>query len=72
MHQSFYQFVKRFENHGANDPMSRLANQVSRDPAFPKQAASFDELASYVEHSSDYSRLVTVFDTAWQKYQSEN
>lgn len=72
MGASFYEFILRYKDEEANDPMSRLANQISQDRAFPKQSQDFDQLSTYMEHSSDYSRMLTLFDDAWQKYQDLN
>lgn len=71
MPQSFFEFIKRFEDHDANDPMSRLANAISEDIAFPKQSESFDEISNYLEKSSQYSKMLTIFDDAWRHYEYE-
>lgn len=68
---SFYTFIKRFVDFDADDPMSRLANVVSKDIGFPKQSQDFHEVSSYMEHSEQYSRLMTVFDDAWLKYTNQ-
>lgn len=69
MGPSFYEFIIRFMDHDADDPMSRLANAVSLDMTFPKHSDSFSEISEYMELSSHYTKLLSIFDTAWQKYQ---
>ncbi|MBG9979989.1 hypothetical protein HZY91_00315 [Facklamia sp. DSM 111018] len=66
---TFYEFIMRYANEGAKDPMSRLANEISEDIAFPKQSCDFDELSNYLEKTSQYSKMLTIFDDAWQQYQ---
>lgn len=68
---TFYQFIVKFYDPSALDPMSRLANRVHDDLVFPKQAESFEEISSYLELNPDYGNLLTIFDDAWHKYQSE-
>lgn len=72
MQATFYQYIQRFYDPSANDPMSRLANAIHDDQAFPKQATDFDQLSTYLEHNPAYSRLMLVFDDAWLNYQGEN
>ena len=72
MAKSFYDFIVRSVDYGANDPMSRLANAVHRDQGFPKRATGFDEISTYMENSPHYTRLMTIFDDAWQKYEYFN
>ncbi|UUX34422.1 sterile alpha motif-like domain-containing protein [Fundicoccus culcitae] len=68
MQTTFYTFIKRYVDYDADDPMSRLANTISKDMAFPKQSQDFDEISTYMEQSGAYGRLMTVFDEAWLKY----
>lgn len=69
MGQTFYQFIMRYADESANDPLSRLANTIQQDIAFPKQSIQFEEISNYLEKNSNYSRLLTIFDDAWQDYQ---
>ncbi|MCR8968829.1 sterile alpha motif-like domain-containing protein [Facklamia sp. 7083-14-GEN3] len=69
MGPSFYEFIMRYVDESANDPMSRLANAVSNDIAFPKHSHDFQKISDYLEKNSQYSRLLTVFDDAWHQYQ---
>lgn len=69
MGASFYEFILRYKDEEANDPMSRLANQISQDRTFPKQSQDFDQLSTYMEQNSDYSRMLTLFDDALQTFQ---
>lgn len=66
---TFYIFIKRFVDEGADDPRSRLANTIVKDTAFPKQSDDFEEISDYLEKSSLYSKLLSHFDQAWQDYQ---
>ena len=51
--------------------MSRLANAVHKDQGFPKQSKDFDELSTYLENSTDYTKLLVIFDDAWHNYTYE-
>ena len=70
MQQTFYQFITRFVDYDAKDPMSRLANQIHQDQAFPKQSTDFHQITDYLEHSSQYSQLLSIFDDAWAQHQA--
>lgn len=69
METTFYQSMMKYTDYEANDPMSRLANTMHKDIAFPKQAREFDEISKYMEENSNYSKLLSVFDDAWTNYQ---
>ena len=69
MAKSFYDFIVRSVDYGAKDPMSRLANAIHQDQGFPKRSEAFDEISTYMENSPHYTRLMMVFDDAWQKYE---
>lgn len=69
MQPTFYQFITRFVDYDAKDPMSRLANAIHKDIGFPKQSCEFDEISRHMEQSEHYSKLLVIFDDAWQKYQ---
>ena len=66
---SFYEYMLRFVDEEANDPTSRLANVIHADRSFPKHSREFSEISNYIEHSLDYSKMATIFDEMWQKYQ---
>lgn len=72
MQQSFYEYIVRFVNYDANDPISRLANRIHSDTAFPKGNGDFEEISTYLESSPIYSKLLVIFDECWQNYQYEN
>lgn len=67
---TFYQFMMKFVDPEANDPISRLANQMHEDIDFPKQSHDFHEISDYIEGSLAYTRLVAIFDQAWLNYQN--
>ncbi|MBD3948296.1 hypothetical protein I4Q36_05915 [Tuanshanicoccus lijuaniae] len=69
MSLSFYQYIQKFTNHEANDPMSRLANAIHKDHGFPKHTTDFEKITEYMESSSHYTKLLSIFDEAWSKYQ---
>ncbi|MRI80434.1 YozE family protein [Fundicoccus ignavus] len=71
MKPTFYEYIRRFVDYDANDPMSRLANAVHKDQGFPKQSKDFDELSTYLENSTDYTKLLVIFDDAWHNYTYE-
>lgn len=72
MGPSFYEYILRYVNHDANDPISRLANRIHSDQSFPKKSESFDEVSTYLESSPEYSKLLVIFDDTWQSYQFDN
>ncbi|MDO4432279.1 MAG: YozE family protein [Aerococcaceae bacterium] len=65
---SFYNYIRRFVDFHAKDPMSRLANAVHQDGTFPKHSDDFDEISRHMESIGHYSTLLSIFDDAWQKY----
>lgn len=69
MQPTFYAYICRYVDYHAKDPMSRLASAVHQDIAFPKHSHDFDEISRHMEQSTHYSKLLSVFDDAWQKYQ---
>lgn len=71
MRPSFYEYINRFYDPNANDPTSRLANAIHEDHSFPKHSDNFEEISSYLESSTAYTKLLTVFDDEWHKYQFE-
>lgn len=71
MNQTFYEYMMRFHDPEGRDPMTRLANVMHKDIAFPKHSDDFDKISSYLESSPDYGRLLVVFDDAWSNYQFE-
>ncbi|MGO4927454.1 YozE family protein [Fundicoccus sp. Sow4_D5] len=71
MKPTFYEYIRRYVDHDAKDPMSRLANAIHKDIAFPKQSKSFDEVSTYLEQSIEYTKLLVIFDEAWHNYTYE-
>lgn len=71
MVQPYFQFIRRFQEEASRKPLARLANLITSDLAFPKQADNFQEISEYLETSSDYSQLLATFDESWQKYQDQ-
>lgn len=71
MKPTFYEYIRRYVDYDAKDPMSRLANAVHKDIGFPKQSRDFDEVSTYLEQSIDYTKLLVIFDDAWHNYTYE-
>lgn len=71
MNQKFYEYMMRFFDPEGRDPVTRLANIMHQDIAFPKQSDDFEEISNHLESSSAYGKLLVVFDDAWSKYQFE-
>ncbi|XJS11696.1 YozE family protein [Aerococcaceae bacterium WGS1372] len=69
---TYYEYINRFVDYDADDPISRLANRIHSDNAFPKRSKDFEEISTYLESSSKYSKLLVIFDESWQNYQYEN
>ncbi|AXY25579.1 hypothetical protein CL176_05990 [Suicoccus acidiformans] len=69
MTPSFYEYVKRFENPEAQDPVSRFANKVAEDQSFPKHSKDFNQLSTYLESNPDYGKFLLTFDEVWSHYQ---
>ena len=68
---TFYEYIKRFVDPKAEEPISLLANIINQDQSFPKHSSKFDEISDYIEHSVAYTNLVKYFDEAWTQYQFE-
>ena len=68
MAKSFYENIYPSVDYGAKDRMSRLANAIHSDQGFPKRSEEFDEISRYMEDNPHYSRLLSIFDDAWQQY----
>lgn len=61
--------TQRQPNH-PND-VQQFANNAFYDTAFPKQSHDFEEVSRYLEENADYLPSMTIFDEAWQQYQSK-
>ena len=71
MKQNFYDYLQKYYNPDALDPISRLANRSHDDQSFPKHSEDFEEISSYLEQNPIYGKLLTVFDDLWHNYQAE-
>ncbi len=69
LEQTFYQFIRKYTDFDAKDPMSRLANAIHQDISFPKHETDFEVISKYMEENSHYSKLLSIFDDAWNQYQ---
>ncbi len=52
------------------NPYSELAEEMYRDPAFPKQSEDYNEVSSYIEIKQYSLEAVSVFDEAWSDYEN--
>ena len=57
MAKSFYDYISRSVDYA-----------IHSDQGFPKRSDEFDEISRYMEDSPHYSRLLSIFDDAWQQY----
>lgn len=66
---SFYHYLMTQRNPNSANEVEQFANNAFFDSAFPKQSQDFEEISKYLEENADYLPSMTIFDTAWQKYQ---
>lgn len=60
----------RFRSPKEEDDITRLANLVFLDSAFPRQSVDFDEVSSYLETQAAFSFPLKFFDQIWEQYKN--
>ncbi len=70
MRKSFYHFLMKYRHPAPKDPISLFANHAYFDHGFPKQSDDYHELSSYLELNGHYLPSMSIFDEAWQQYNS--
>ncbi|OFI46210.1 YozE family protein [Floricoccus penangensis] len=68
MGKSFYQFLMAKKVHKEVDDVTKLANLVFNDIAFPRQSSNFEEVSNYLETHAEFSFNLSKFDEIWQEY----
>ncbi|MFV0556313.1 MAG: YozE family protein [Lactovum sp.] len=68
---TFYEYLMRFRAASELDDVTRLANLVFQDRAFPKQSSDYQEVSNYLEMSSNFYFNLTIFDDIWREYSNE-
>ncbi|MFS0863237.1 YozE family protein [Fredinandcohnia sp. 179-A 10B2 NHS] len=71
MNKSFYHYITKFRAAKAKDEITKLANDIYLDHAFPKYSQDYHEISSYLELNGHYLTSMTVFDRAWELYENE-
>ncbi|OFI49992.1 hypothetical protein BG261_10130 [Floricoccus tropicus] len=68
MRRSFYQYLMTKKAHKEVDDVTKLANLVFEDTAFPKHTSDFEEVSNYLETHADFTFNLSKFDEIWQEY----
>ncbi|MGG3449939.1 YozE family protein [Domibacillus aminovorans] len=71
MHKSFYHYLMKYREETPRDEIAAFANDAFADHSFPKGADEYDTLSRYLEMDVDYLPSMSVFDTAWEKYEQD-
>ncbi len=71
MHKSFYHYLMKYREETPGDEIAAFANDAFADHSFPKGADEYDTLSRYLEMDVDYLPSMSVFDTAWEKYEQD-
>ena len=71
MHKSFYHYLMKYREEPPRDEIAAFANAAFMDHSFPKEADEYDILSRYLEMDVDYLPSMSVFDTAWEKYEQD-
>lgn len=68
MAKSFYHFLMKYRQPGAEDDISLFANEAYYDHDFPKTSSSYEQLSSYLELNGHYLPSMRIFDEVWELY----
>lgn len=71
MYKSFYHYLMKYREEPPRDEIAAFANHAFADHSFPKDADEYDTLSHYLEMDVDYLPSMSVFDTAWEKYEQD-
>lgn len=71
MRKSFYQFVLKFRTTKKGDKLGQFAEEVYKDPSFPKYSSDYHEISSYLELNDTSLQSVSVFDKVWDMYEQD-
>ncbi len=69
MIRTFYEYVMTYRGEQQRSEEGTFAEAAFRDPSFPKQSTSFEELSRYVEETEIEGLEAAVFDDLYQKYE---
>lgn len=72
MEMSFYQYLMTERDPYKRDDITLFANAAFNDRTFPKQSMDYDEVSKHLELDTDYLPSMTIFDEAWDIYQSHH
>ncbi|GEN30557.1 uncharacterized protein YozE (UPF0346 family) [Cerasibacillus quisquiliarum] len=70
--RTFYQFIMSYRGKLVDDDESRLAEWIFNEHQFPKYSTSYDEISRYLEMNSPFINALSVFDTLWDVYHSQD
>ncbi|MFC6171277.1 YozE family protein [Loigolactobacillus jiayinensis] len=71
MRKSFYQFLMTQRDPESHDEVAQFADNAFFDQSFPKLEQAYEPLSKYLEENAGYLPSMTIFDTAFQKYQEQ-
>lgn len=63
---TFYEWLEKQK--GQKSPLGSLANDATRDEAFPKDVASLDALLAYLKTKNFSGLKIATARLAWQSY----
>ncbi|MCM3003435.1 YozE family protein [Priestia koreensis] len=69
--KSFYHYLMKYRANKKNDALGEFARAAYDDHSFPKMETDYNEISSYLEMNGHYLPSMSVFDEAWELYQSE-
>lgn len=72
MEMSFYQYLMTERDPYKKDEITLFANSAFNDRTFPKQSIDYDEVSRHLELNTSYLPSMTIFDDAWEIYQSRH
>lgn len=71
MRKSFYHYAMKYRGAKSKNKYSQFAEEMYKDPSFPKQSDDYDEISSYIEINDFSLGATALFDHMWEKYTIE-
>ncbi|MBM7703176.1 YozE family protein [Metabacillus iocasae] len=68
--KSFYHYMMKYRSNHKDDPIGEFARNAYDDHGFPKSSTDYHEISSYLEMNGHYLESMSVFDQAWELYES--
>ncbi|WP_110112236.1 YozE family protein [Bacillus sp. CGMCC 1.16541] len=68
--KSFYHYMMKYRSNAKGDPIGEFARSAYDDHSFPKSSTDYHEISSYLEMNGHYLESMSVFDDAWELYET--